>query len=177
MRKPIRALAVAVAAAGATIGAMVAIPAASTAASLPPPIITPRPTFTLHLYPDLTIGRAGGCTWYRGAEGDVWLNPLIEAYATGFGIPAHTSFNMVSNYDKHTAGGTLTPNLAQTWAIDIGPAASLPALGHPVLLTLNVDPTHEVAESNETNNTGYITVDLTGFSSPPGIAETPVPCS
>jgi hypothetical protein len=173
-------MAVVSAVAAATIGAILAMPPASTASAVPVApiiVITPQPTFTLHLYPDLTIGRAGGCTWYRGAEGDVWINPLIEAYGSGFFVPGHTSFNMVSNYDKHTAGGSLTPNVAQTWAIDIGPASSLPALGHYVTLTLNVDPTHEVAESNESNNTGYITVDLTGYSAPPGIYETPVPCS
>src|SRR5262245_6070986 len=69
MRAPIRVMAATAAAAAAAIAAIVAVPAASTA-SLPPPIITPRPTITLHLYPDLTIGRAGGCTWYTGAEGD-----------------------------------------------------------------------------------------------------------
>jgi hypothetical protein len=167
--------------AAATAGVILAVPAvsAASASSIPPPriIITPRPTFTIHLYPDLTIGLAGGCTWSRDVDGEVWLSPTIEAHATGFGIPARTSFNMSSNYYPETAGGTLTPNVAQTWAIDIGPAASLPALGHVVTLTLNVDPTHEVAESNETNNTGYITVNLTGFTSPPGGSETPVPCS
>jgi hypothetical protein len=107
----------------------------------------------------------------------VWINPTIEAYGTGLFLPAHTSFNMVSNWDKHTAGGSLVPNVAQTWAIDIGPASYLPALGHWVTLTLNVDPTHEVTESNETDNTGYIYVDLTAYTTPPGITETAVPCS
>ena len=46
-----------------------------------------------------------------------------------------------------------------------------------LIVAMSVDPTHEVAESNETNNTGWITVNLTGYSAPPGIAETPVPCS
>jgi len=60
------------------------------------------------VYPDLTIGRPA--TWYTGAERDVLLNPLIEAYATGFGIQAHVSFDMKSNYDlPRLPGNTRRP--------------------------------------------------------------------
>lgn len=163
-------------------------PSVTTPAATPPPHITATPhvSLTLHItptlrrkLPDLTIGLAGvnECTWFTDVDNEVWLNPTLEVFATGT-VPSPVSFNMVSNWSKHTAGGGLVPHVAQTWAIDIGPAASLPALGHVVNLTATVDPTHEVTESNEGNNVTVIHVDLTGEASPPSGADEPsVPCS
>jgi hypothetical protein len=143
--------------------------------TLPPPTIRP----TLRLLPDLTIGldSTHTCTWSTDVDGEVWVNPLIELRGTGFNIPPSASFNMMSNYYPAGAGGLLSVNVPQTWAIDIGPSANLPALGHVLVLTLTADPTHEVTESNESNNTGTITINLTGVSSPPGGSDTPIACS
>jgi hypothetical protein len=189
MRTGIRNLAIAIAATAlvaASVGHASAAQTHNPAAVRQPAIILPpiqptnvppiHPTFMA--LPDLTIGLAAlyGCTWATFADGDVWVDPLIEAYGTGFNIPAHVLYWMTSNYDSHAAGGQLTVNSAQTWGIDIGPAASLPALGHVLKLTLTVDWNNAVAESNESNNVGTITIDLTHVTSPPGISFVPIAC-
>ncbi len=137
---------------------------------------TIQPTFLA--LPDLTIGLVAinSCVWSTYTDGYVWISPLIEAYGTGFNIPAHAFYTMTSNYDLHVASGSLPVGSPTHWAMIVGKATNLPELGHVMTLTMTVDPNNAVAESNESNNVGTITVDLTHVTTVPGIWDTTVPC-
>jgi hypothetical protein len=127
---------------------------------------------------DLTIGlaRPDDCTWYVATDG-LWINPVLLVHWTGVPVaPATVSFNMTTNYGKHTAGGALQPNVAHQWAIGGEAVSGNSWLGHTVIITVTVDPTLEVTESNESNNTATITLNVPA-TAPADFAEHPIACS
>jgi hypothetical protein len=124
---------------------------------------------------DLTIHLVGPCTFYADIDGYLWINPTLQAQWAGTWAPfPATDFNMKTNYGKATAGGPINNTTPFTWAIGGETPAADSWLGRTILLTVTINPAHDVSETNYTNNVTLISVHVPASYS---TTETTIPCN
>jgi hypothetical protein len=112
---------------------------------------------------DLSIFLAAPCTLYNNFAGDLWISLTIQPSWTSAsaGFPA-TNYTLSTSPGTTTSSGPITSATQFTAAV----GGQLPSddhwLGQQVVITVTINPNHDVPESNYNNNMNKIVAWMPG---------------